>query len=118
LPVTDAAVLSQHVGGVVLVVGSHKLKQQDLQKSLNALAMVGSNLLGVVMNMLPAKGPDAYAYSYYSHDGPASSSDGGLAKSDAREFRSTHASTDEFEASLTDVPSRPARAFPSARIRR
>lgn len=71
LPVTDAAVLSQHVGGVVVVVGSNKLKQQDLQKSLNALEMVGSNLLGVVLNRLPVKGPDAYAYSYYSHDAPA-----------------------------------------------
>jgi capsular exopolysaccharide synthesis family protein len=31
LPVTDAAVLSQHVGGVVLVVGSQKLRRQDLE---------------------------------------------------------------------------------------
>lgn len=68
LPVTDAAVLSQHVGGVVVVVGSSKLKQQDLQKSLSALEMVGANLLGVVLNRLPVKGPDAYTYSYYSND--------------------------------------------------
>jgi Mrp family chromosome partitioning ATPase len=68
LPVTDAAVLSQHVGGVVVVVGSSKLKHQDLQKSLSALEMVGANLLGVVLNRLPVKGPDAYTYSYYSND--------------------------------------------------
>lgn len=68
LPVTDAAVLSQHVGGVVLVVGSQKLRQPDLQKSLSALQLVGSNLLGVVLNRLPTRGPDAYSYSYYSHD--------------------------------------------------
>lgn len=68
LPVTDAAVLSQSVGGVVVVVGSNKLRQQDLEKSLSALEMVGSNILGIVLNMLPIKGPDAYAYSYYSHD--------------------------------------------------
>ncbi len=67
-PVTDAAVLSQHVGGVILVVGTQKLRHHDLQKSLNALDMVGSNLLGVVLNRLPSKGPDAYAYSYYSSD--------------------------------------------------
>ncbi|MET4589347.1 polysaccharide biosynthesis tyrosine autokinase [Arthrobacter sp. 754] len=65
LPVTDAAVLSQHVGGVVIVVGSHKLRAQDLEKSMRALGMVASNILGVVLNRLPAKGPDAYAYSYY-----------------------------------------------------
>lgn len=67
LPVTDAAVLSQHVGGVVLVVGSQKLKSQELQKSLTALEMVGSRLLGVVLNQLPSKGPDSYTYSYYSN---------------------------------------------------
>lgn len=66
LPVTDAAVLSQHVGGVVVVVGVQKLRTHDLGKSLGALEMVGSNLLGVVLNRLPIKGPDAYAYSYYS----------------------------------------------------
>lgn len=70
LPVTDAAVLSQHVGGVVMVVGSQKLKHQDLDKSLKALRMVGANVLGVVLNRLPAKGPDAYAYGYYSSDEP------------------------------------------------
>lgn len=67
LPVTDAAVLSQHVGGVVIVVGSQKLRVQDLQKSLSALQLVGSNILGVILNRLPNKGPDAYSYSYYSH---------------------------------------------------
>jgi capsular exopolysaccharide synthesis family protein len=68
LPVTDAAVLSQHVGGVVVVVGSQKLRQQDLEKSLNALDLVGSNILGVVLNRLPAKGPDSYSYGYYTQD--------------------------------------------------
>lgn len=70
LPVTDAAVLSQQVGGVVLVIGSSKVKIPDLQKSLSALKMVEADVLGVVLNLLPAKGPDAYSYSYYSHDTP------------------------------------------------
>ncbi|WP_441407687.1 polysaccharide biosynthesis tyrosine autokinase [Arthrobacter sp. 2MCAF15] len=68
LPVTDAAVLSQHVGGVVVIVGSQKLRQNDLEKSLSTLAMVGANVLGIVLNRLPVKGPDSYAYSYYSND--------------------------------------------------
>jgi capsular exopolysaccharide synthesis family protein len=68
LPVTDAAVLSQQVGGVVLVAGSQKLRVQDLQKSLASLDLVGANLLGVVLNRVPLKGPDAYTYSYYSTD--------------------------------------------------
>ncbi|WP_082071845.1 polysaccharide biosynthesis tyrosine autokinase [Pseudarthrobacter chlorophenolicus] len=64
LPVTDAAVLSQSVGGVVLVVGTQKLKQRDLEKSLTALELVGAHMLGVVLNRVPAKGPDAYSYGY------------------------------------------------------
>lgn len=75
LPVTDSAVLSQHVGGVLVVVGSHKLKHQELEKSLAALDLVGSNILGVVLNRLPSKGPDAYAYSYYNYKQDASDRD-------------------------------------------
>lgn len=67
LPVTDAAVLSQSVGGVLVVVGVQKIKQQDLEKSLKALELVSAKVLGLVLNLLPAKGPDAYSYSYYTH---------------------------------------------------
>ena len=68
LPVTDAAVLAQQVGGVVLVVGSSRVKSPDLAKSVAALDMVEADLLGVVVNLLPAKGPDAYSYTYYSNE--------------------------------------------------
>ncbi|MET3175523.1 UNVERIFIED_ORG: capsular exopolysaccharide synthesis family protein [Arthrobacter sp. UYCu721] len=68
LPVTDAAVLAQHVGGVVVIIGSQRIKQQDLEKSLKSLELVGAKILGIVLNRLPIKGPDAYAYSYYSSD--------------------------------------------------
>ena len=67
LPVTDAAVLSQLVGGVVLVVGSQVVSIKDLEKSVASLSMVKADVLGVVMNKLPAKGPDAYAYTYYTY---------------------------------------------------
>ena len=72
LPVTDAAVLAQHVGGIVMVVRSQKLKQQDLARSLDALQMVGGNLLGIVLNGLPPKDPGSYSYGYYRQDGQAS----------------------------------------------
>lgn len=66
LPVTDAAVLAQQVGGVVLVVGASRVKYSDLQKSLAHLNMVQADVLGVVLNLLPTKGADAY--SYYSYE--------------------------------------------------
>lgn len=74
LPVTDAAVLAQQVGGVVLVVGTQKVRSQDLEKSLAALELVDADLLGIVLNRLPSKGPDAYAYSYYSYEAAAENS--------------------------------------------
>lgn len=106
LPVTDAAVLSQHVGGVVLVVGVQKLRNHDLERSLGALELVGANLLGVVLNRLPAKGPDAYSYGYYTEQGftpanaPASSNQ-----------MATHEST------WSGPATRPANKFPATRLR-
>lgn len=67
LPVTDAAVLAQRVGGVVLVIGSQSVTSTDVLKSLSALKMVDADLLGLVLNKLPTKGPDAYAYSYNAY---------------------------------------------------
>lgn len=83
LPVTDAAVLAQRVGGVVLVVGSHQVKTTDVQKSLTALQMVNAVLLGVVLNKLPLKGPDSYAYTRYTYESP-SVEDSGSMRSRAR----------------------------------
>ncbi|KAD3515256.1 polysaccharide biosynthesis tyrosine autokinase [Arthrobacter yangruifuii] len=68
IPVTDATVLAQKVGGVVVVVGTTKIRIQDLEKSLSSLSLVKANILGIVLNLLPAKGPDAYAQSYYSYE--------------------------------------------------
>ncbi|MEE9094702.1 polysaccharide biosynthesis tyrosine autokinase [Pseudarthrobacter phenanthrenivorans] len=68
LPVTDAAVLAQQVGGVVMVVGSSRVKVPDLQKALKALELVQANVLGVVLNLLPVKGSNAYSYSYYGQE--------------------------------------------------
>lgn len=126
LPVTDAAVLSQHVGGVVVVVGSHKLKQQDLEKSLNALKMVGSNLLGIVLNRLPTKGPDAYAYSYYSHDSKEEVSGHGRAPGSARtksgkrisgrDIDSIDHSAGEFERTIYGTKAPTPRNYPANRF--
>lgn len=86
IPVTDAAVLSQKVGGVVLVVGSAKIRAQDLEKSLSSLSQVRANVLGVVLNLLPTKGPDAYSYNYYSQDSEVSSK----RRSSSKHFSGTH----------------------------
>ncbi|WP_425863779.1 polysaccharide biosynthesis tyrosine autokinase [Arthrobacter sp. TWP1-1] len=67
LPVTDAAVLAQQVGGVVLVVGCHTAKRPQVERAIATLELVDADILGVVLNRLPVKGPDAYSYSYYGY---------------------------------------------------
>jgi polysaccharide biosynthesis transport protein len=62
LPVTDAAVLSTIVGGTVLVVGAGRVDRQNLTRSLQSLDAVKGRVLGLVVNMVPTKGADAYSY--------------------------------------------------------
>ncbi|KRE47563.1 chromosome partitioning protein [Arthrobacter sp. Soil736] len=119
LPVTDAAVLSQHVGGVVLVVGSQKLKRQDLEKSLEALELVEANLLGVVLNKLPIKGQDAYSYSYHSHDQQQASQTPNKLRASLRGSRDNSAAQGSSPSSDEETSSdRAATLFPSSRIHR
>jgi capsular exopolysaccharide synthesis family protein len=102
LPVTDAAVLAQQVGGVVLVIGSSKVRLPDLQKSLGNLEMVNADLLGVVINLLPSKGPDAYAYSYYSYDSIAPTT---MDDTQPVSRRSSKNAPSDFDERIFGVPS-------------
>lgn len=133
LPVTDAAVLSRHADGVILVVGTEKVKRQDLQKSIDTLALVDTNLMGIVLNRLPTKGPDAYTYSYYSYSGAtdAYSQDGveivsadGFARektpgppraADLRNERRNLQAADSYISQESDDGRRAATVFPRSR---
>jgi capsular exopolysaccharide synthesis family protein len=106
LPVTDAAVLAQHVGGVLLVVGVQKLKRQDLEKSVNALSLVGADLLGVVLNRLPPKGPDAYEYTYYTNG--ETSMTGSRSRTKWPGKRQPR--TSDYQSDFQNVPASPVRA--------
>ena len=116
LPVTDAAVLAQHVGGVVVVVGSQTVRRQDLDKSLSALELVGANVLGVVLNRVPLKGPDAYSYSYYSHDESETSSTrrskGPKTQNHGKQTKGVSVVPPTDEAVNPSDELRPAKAFP------
>lgn len=107
LPVTDAAVLAQKVGGVVLIVGAGKVNTRDLEKSLSSLKMIGADTIGVVINLLPAKGPDAYAYSsYYSyvaHEEPQAEARRQTNKRTARSLNGSHVSAPKRFGKDSDV---------------
>ena len=67
LPVTDAAILSKGVGGVVMVVAAGHTHKNDLRNSITALANVGITISGIVLTMTPTKGPDAYRYGHHAY---------------------------------------------------
>jgi capsular exopolysaccharide synthesis family protein len=67
LPVTDAAILSRFVGGVILVVAAGRANRHHVGGAISALENVGSTVAGIVLTMLPTKGPDAYGYGRYGY---------------------------------------------------
>jgi Mrp family chromosome partitioning ATPase len=68
--VTDAAVLSAKVDGVLLVVGAGKVKRDVARKARAQLEAVNARVLGVVVNNAPVDlaGLDQY---YEASNGPA-----------------------------------------------
>lgn len=67
LLVTDAAVLSKKTRGVILTAASGRTKKQDLTGAMRTLDAAGGTLLGIVVTMLPTRGPDSYSYGTYTY---------------------------------------------------
>jgi len=65
LPVTDAAILSKLTSGAIVVAAAGRTKRTELASALRNLDHIGSKVLGLVLTMLPTKGPDAYGYGNY-----------------------------------------------------
>jgi capsular exopolysaccharide synthesis family protein len=64
LPVTDAALLARQSDGAVLVVRHGRTSTDQIETAIGNLAKVDARLLGTVLNMAPAKGPEAQTYGY------------------------------------------------------
>ena len=62
LPVTDAAVVAAGTDGALLVAQSHRTTGAQVSAAVKALHSVDAWLLGCVLNMVAAKGSDAYSY--------------------------------------------------------
>lgn len=72
LPVTDAAVLSRTAEGAIVVIQAGTTTQEQLGQSLGNLDKVRGRILGTVLNYVPTRGTDAYAYyGTYSSASPA-----------------------------------------------
>ena len=67
LPVTDAAVLARLVGGALLIVAAGMTHAPQVESAIATLENVGAPISGIVLTMLPTKGPDAYGYGRYGY---------------------------------------------------
>lgn len=66
LAVTDAAVLSSKVDGVVFVIRSGKISPDEVKLAKSRLEQAGANILGAVLNAVPQRHSGyGYGYSYY-----------------------------------------------------
>ncbi len=63
LPVTDAAILAKETSGAIIAVSAGRTTRHQLSGAIEALTTVGAKVAGVVMSMVPTRGPDAY-YTY------------------------------------------------------
>jgi succinoglycan biosynthesis transport protein ExoP len=69
LPVTDAALVSKLTRGAIVVVAAGRTHKGELAGAIATLENVGANIAGVIITMLPTKGPDAYGYGRYGYGG-------------------------------------------------
>ncbi|BAC17167.1 chain length determinant protein [Corynebacterium efficiens YS-314] len=70
LAVTDAAVIGHGKAGVLVAVASGATKRPELEAAIQTLDHAGSNMLGVVVTMLPAKAAAGYGYGNYGYGNP------------------------------------------------
>ncbi len=67
LLVTDAAVLGRKTRGVIVVAAAGKTRTHEFEGAVRTLDTAGTPMLGVVVTMLPTKGPDSYGYGRYAY---------------------------------------------------
>ncbi|MEV5027111.1 CpsD/CapB family tyrosine-protein kinase [Paenibacillus sp. LPE1-1-1.1] len=64
MSVTDAQIVAAQSDGVVLVIGSGKVKKEVALKAKASLEHVQANLIGVVLNNINRNHSDSYSYYY------------------------------------------------------
>lgn len=67
LPVTDGAILAKQTSGAIVVTAAGRTQRSQLEAALHALDSVDAKVHGIVMTMMPTKGPDAYGYGAYGY---------------------------------------------------
>lgn len=73
--VTDAAIIGRQFGGVVLVVGSGKVRTAELRQAIGALSVADVPIRGTLMNLAKDDAARPYAYTYSDRDRPSTLSE-------------------------------------------
>ena len=66
--VTDAAILSTKLNGMILVTASGKANIDNVKHAKELLEQVNANILGCIMTMMPVNKKDYYGYHYYGEE--------------------------------------------------
>lgn len=64
LPVTDAAIVASRADGALLVTRYAKTTKAQLKTAVSNLDAVDARLVGTILNMVPKRERDSYAYGY------------------------------------------------------
>ena len=69
LPVTDAAILSQHADATLMLAAAGQTRRSDLHRAAEKLDQVGATILGIVLNKVTRQTGRYYGYGYgYSYE--------------------------------------------------
>ncbi len=78
MAVSDTAILSSEVDGVLLVLDAGKTRREAALHALAGLRQVQARVVGAVINRIPTRGRGSYYYYYYyNHDGYVSGNGSG-----------------------------------------
>jgi capsular exopolysaccharide synthesis family protein len=108
LPVTDAAILAKATSGAIVVVSAGRTNRHQLSGAVDALETVGAKIAGIVMAMVPTRGPDSY-YTYGYGYGYGYDPEQGKKTKGARKRRSA-----PLAPAPTPTPMNPQRSAPRA----
>jgi capsular exopolysaccharide synthesis family protein len=64
LPVTDAAILSQHADATLMLAAAGQTRRSDLHRAVEKLDQVGAKILGTVLNKVTRQTGRYYGYTY------------------------------------------------------
>jgi capsular exopolysaccharide synthesis family protein len=70
LPVTDAAILSQHADATLMLAAAGQTSKADLRRAVEKLDQVGATILGIVLNKVTRHTGRNYGYGYSYTDKP------------------------------------------------